>query len=159
MRRPASLFRRGAELLCAALFAAMFGAFVLQIFSRYVLNDPIAWTQEVCTLLYVWVVCLGSATIVSEREHVTFDLVYKHVSAAKRRAFAVIGTAFLTVVLIAALPGNIDYFAFMARQRTPTLRLPMTIVIGAFVVFMILQIAHGGFRLWRLTRPGWEEEP
>ena len=39
---------RGADLVSARLFALMFGAFLLQVFTRYVLNDPVTWTQELC---------------------------------------------------------------------------------------------------------------
>ena len=159
MRRPARILRRGAELFCAALFAAMFGVFVLQIFYRYILDDPISWTQEICTLLYVWIVCLGAATIVRERDHVTFDLVYIMAKPRTRRILALIGTGFVTIVFLIALPGNLDYLDFMRSQPTPTLRLPMSWVIGAFSIFLVFAIMHGILRIRRLLRPDWESEP
>jgi TRAP-type C4-dicarboxylate transport system permease small subunit len=157
-RRPAGKLQRGAELFCAALFAAMFCAFILQIFARYVLNSPISWTQEICTLLYVWIVCVGSAAILHEREHVTFDLIYQSVSPYTRRILAIVGTGFAAIVFLAALPGNLDYLAFMQSQRTPTLRLPMTVVMAAFCIFLVLAIVRGGIRLYRLLGAGWQAE-
>jgi TRAP-type C4-dicarboxylate transport system permease small subunit len=151
--------RRGAELLCAAIFAVMFASFVLQIFSRYILGDPIAWTQEVCSLAYVWVVCFGAAAILGEREHVTFNLFYEGVPPGGRRVFAILGTGFVVVVFIAALPGTLDYLDFMGMQRTLSLRIPMSLVFGGFGIFMVLAIVVGIVRIVRLLGRDWQQEP
>ena len=45
-----------AESVTALLFMAMFAAFLLQVFTRYVLNDPVAWTQEFVLITYIWIV-------------------------------------------------------------------------------------------------------
>jgi TRAP-type C4-dicarboxylate transport system permease small subunit len=158
MPKPARWFMKAAEITCVLGFAALFCVFMLQVFYRYVLNHPLAWSQEIAAILYVWIVCLGAATIVSEREHVTFSLIYASVRPRVRRVLAILGTGFVTLVFIAAFYGNLDYIAFTTRQKTPTLRLPMSLVFGAFGVFMTLVILLGLLRLWRLSRPGWRQE-
>jgi TRAP-type C4-dicarboxylate transport system permease small subunit len=154
-----ALVAKLAEIFCVLGFAALVVAFTVQIFFRYVLNDPLSWTQEVSGILYVWVVCVGSATIVKEREHVSFNLIYESVRPQARRALALIGTGLILVVLVVSLYGNYDYIAFTARQKSPTLRLPMTVVFSAFGVFMVLLIVNSAVRIYRLMRPGWEREP
>lgn len=159
MQRATRFFSNGIEVLSVLAFAALFIIFMVQIFYRYILNHPLSWTQEVSEILYVWIVCVGAATIVSEREHVSFSLIYASVRAPTRRMFAIIGTGFVTLVFLATLPGNIDYILFTFRQKTPTLRLPMSVVFIAFGVFMVLVILNGVVRIYRLTRPGWEKQP
>lgn len=132
---------------------------MLQIFYRYVLNHPLSWTQEIAEILYVWIVCVGAATIVKEREHVTFSLVYVSVKPKLRRIFAIAGTGLVTLVMLVTLPGNLDYILFTFRQKTPTLRLPMSVVFSAFGVFMVLIIINGVIRLYRLSRSDWEKQP
>ncbi|MEQ9692089.1 MAG: TRAP transporter small permease [Bauldia litoralis] len=143
----------------ATAFAVLFGVFMLQIFYRYVLNHPLSWTQEIAEILYVWIVCVGAATIVKEREHVTFSLVYVSVKPKLRRIFAIAGTGLVTLVMLITLPGNLDYILFTFRQKTPTLRLPMSVVFSAFGVFMVLIIINGVIRLYRLSRSDWEKQP
>ncbi|SDB49074.1 TRAP transporter small permease [Bauldia litoralis] len=143
----------------ATAFAVLFGVFMLQIFYRYVLNHPLSWTQEIAEILYVWIVCVGAATIVAEREHVTFSLVYVSVKPKLRRIFAIAGTGLVTLVMLVTLPGNLDYILFTFRQKTPTLRLPMSVVFSAFGVFMVLIIINGVIRLYRLSRSDWEKQP
>lgn len=149
---------RGAEIACVLGFAALFGVFILQVFFRYVLGDPLSWTQEVAGILYVWIVCVASAAVVSVREHVSFDLVYEAVAPGKRRVMAVLGAALVLGVLVVTLYGNYDYIAFTARQKTPTLRLPMSYVFSAFGVFLVLVILNAGIRIYRLLGRNWTEE-
>ena len=69
------LYRR-AENLLAAMLAAMFGAFLLQIVFRYLLNLPIGWTNEISVVLWIWLVLWGAAFVVREEEEIRFDLFY-----------------------------------------------------------------------------------
>jgi TRAP-type C4-dicarboxylate transport system permease small subunit len=149
---------RVAEVACVLGFAVLFGVFVLQVFFRYVLNDPLPWSQEVTGTLFVWIVCVGSATLVKEREHVSFDLIYHAVRPRHRRVLAVLGTATILVVFLVVLWGNLDHIHFTRRQKTPTLRLPMTVVYSAFGVFMVLTIAACAMRLRALLGRRWDEE-
>lgn len=159
MQTAGRWFQKTMEAACALSFGALFVVFMAQVFWRYVLNHPLTWSQEVASILYVWIVCVGAATIVPERDHVAFSLIYSSVRPRTRRVLALAGTGLVTGAFLAALYGNLDYIAFTARQRSPSLRLPMDWVFGAFGVFMVLIIANGALRLWRLTRPGWEREP
>ena len=79
MHHATRLMSKSVEVLLVVAFAALFGVFMLQVVFRYLLNDPLSWTQEVAEILYVWIVCVGSATIVGEREHVSFSLFYSSV--------------------------------------------------------------------------------
>jgi len=159
LHRIGRLISKGFEVICALAFGALFGVVMVQIFYRYILNHPLSWTQEIAAILYVWIVCVGAATIVTEREHVSFSLIYASVRPRIRRAFAIVGTGFVSLVLLATLPANIDYILFTFRQKTPTLRLPMSVVFGAFGVFMVLVIIHGAVRIYRLTRTDWQKQP
>lgn len=53
----------------------MFFAFILQVVSRYVFNSPIAWTLELCSIGYIWVVFWACGILVSERQQIVFDVI------------------------------------------------------------------------------------
>jgi len=69
-------FNRIAKIIAATLLAALFITFLLQIFSRYVLNSPFGWTLELCRILWVWIVFFCCAFLVREKDHVRFNLLY-----------------------------------------------------------------------------------
>lgn len=114
--------RRVAEAFAAAMLAAMFAAFLLQIFSRYVMVQPFGWTLELCLALWVWLVFWGNATIVDEKDHVTFDILYLAVPDGLRRVFALVSAAAVAGVLLWSLLPTWDWIEFLKIKRSATLR-------------------------------------
>ena len=70
------VLRRGAEWVAVILFTALFGAFLLQIFTRYVLDNPLGWTLELCLAAWLWVVFWSATFLVREQNHVAFNIFY-----------------------------------------------------------------------------------
>jgi len=64
--------------LCLALFWIMGGLVFLQFFSRYVLNDSYAWTEELAVYSLIGVVFLGSAMCVRACRHIQVDFLYRY---------------------------------------------------------------------------------
>lgn len=146
------------EIVSAGLFAVLFAAFAIQIFTRYVLNDPVVWAQELCSLAYLWVVCFAAATIVKEREHIAFDLIYQGAPPRVRRVLAMLCSGFLVVLFALGLPGTVDYVLFMGRMKTLDMHIPFDRVFSVFVFFLVVTVLLGVVRLWRLSRADYERE-
>lgn len=153
-----SRLRRFGELITALLFVAMFAAFLLQVFTRYVLNDPITWTQEFVLIVYIWIVFWCAAFLLHEREHIAFDMVYVSLPPGPRRILAVILTALIAVAFASALPGTVDYISFMRIERSPVLGIRFDVLYSIFAVFVLATVLTAVLRLWRLLRPNWRDE-
>lgn len=153
-----TVWKRFAESVAVVAFAIMFAAFMVQIISRYVFNDPVAWTLEVCLIAYVWVVFWSSDILLTERQHIVFDVLYNLVPPRPRRLQAIVISASLFIVFLVALPGTVDYVQFIARRRSTNLHIPMPWVFGGFLIFVVAVVANAGIRLWRLFSPGWEKQ-
>jgi TRAP-type C4-dicarboxylate transport system permease small subunit len=68
--------RSRAENVQALMMAVMFTAFVAQVLFRYVFNFPVAWTDEVCTIVWLWGILWGASFVMRSRDDVRFDMVY-----------------------------------------------------------------------------------
>ncbi len=150
--------KRGAELIAALMFAAMFTAFLIQIVTRYVLDNPAGWTLEFCTLAYVWIVFFTSAFVLRDRDHIAFDLLYHAAPAGRRRVLALAQSLILTATFLIALPGTFDYVSFMRREKTWVLHIPFDLAFACFLLFMVMMILRSGLRIWRLLGRGWRDE-
>ncbi len=155
MRKLAATLQRGAELAAAAMFAAMFGAFVLQVFMRYVVNRPLEWTLEACLIAYLWIVFWGAAFLVRERDHVAFNLVYAGVAPPLRRVLAIVGSALIGAAFVAAFPATWDFVRFMRIDSTWVLELRFDLVFSVFLVFMLAVIVRAVVRVFALLGPRW----
>lgn len=136
----------------------MFGAFIIQVFTRYVLNDPLGWTTEMCLIAYLWFVFWGGGLMVRERDQVRFDLIYQSRSPRTRRTLAMVVTLILGTLFAFALPANIDFVTFMAEDVTWVMEIRFDYVFAVFIVFMVAYVVRAFWRVYKLTRPSWEEE-
>ncbi len=136
----------------------MFGAFLLQVFTRYVLNAPLSWTLEFCLIAYLWTTFWCCAFLLRERDHIAFNLIYEGVPEHSRRILAIFGSLLLAVVFIAGLPGTFDFITFMAIDRTWVLQIRFDYVYSIFLVFMVVVILRALLRLKGLLGPGWRAE-
>lgn len=148
---------RTAELVSAAAFAAMFGAFMIQIVSRYVFNAPVSWSLEICSIGYIWIVFFTSNVLVSERQHIVFDVLYHAFPPRQKRVLAILLTATLGLIFLAALPTTLEYLSFLGRRKTMILRLPMDIVYSCFGIFMIAVVVGAALRIKRLLGAEWQK--
>ena len=144
--------KNAANLIGGGLFLTMFAVFVIQITARFVFNKPIAWTDELAVILYVWIILWGCAAMVPEREHVVFDLLWNSVSWRTRQAMRIVGNLLIGGLALASLPATWDYVRFMAREGTPVLNLPFMWVFFPFVLLMASLVIRAVWSIWQAFR-------
>ena len=149
MRRCLLRFAQGVG---AALFATLFGVFLVQIVARFGFNRPLPWTDELAVILYVWVILWAAAFIVPEREHVAFDLVWNAAGRRTRRAMRIVGHLMLGGLAAWALPGCWDYVHFMQREGTPVLGVPFMLVFLPFVALLVSLVIRSSWAVWRASQ-------
>ena len=142
--------RARVENVAAFLLAAMFLSFMLQIISRYVLNISVIWTTEACLTTWLWVVFLGSAFLLEERDQVKFDLIYGICSLPVQRLLALVSAVAISLGFLAALPATLDYITFYKIKSSSTLGIRLDVVFSVYGIFAVAIIIHYGVRAWRL---------
>ena len=55
-----------------------------QVFSRYVLNAPSSYTDELAGFLLIWVGVVGAAYVAANREHLAIDLLLQRSSPERK---------------------------------------------------------------------------
>jgi len=150
--------KKGADLVGIAWFLVMFGAFITQVFTRYVLNDPLGWTTEMCLIAYLWFIFWGGGLMAGERDQIRFDLIYQHTAPQVRRILAILAAVAMGAIFLFALPANLDFVTFMAHDTTWVMEIRFDYVFSVFIVFMVAFTIRMIWRVYRLARPGWEDE-
>ncbi len=72
------------EGVCMGLVVALAVVVFLQVFNRFVLKAPLAWSEDLAMLLFQWVAFLGAAVGVKRVRHFGIELVVKRMSAKTR---------------------------------------------------------------------------
>lgn len=76
--------------ICLGIFWTMALLVFLQFFSRYVLNDSYAWTEELAVYCLIGVVFIGSAMCVRTCRHIQVDFLYRYLPRPVGRALATV---------------------------------------------------------------------
>ena len=134
----------------------MFFGFVAGITARYVFDAPLSWANELCVIAFVWVTFWTSDILLKEREHIVFDVLYNLMPPTIRRIVAIFITLSLAAVFLAALPGTLNYIEFLHTRHSTQLQVPMQLVFGCFLVFVIAVVISAVRRLWQLLRCDWQ---
>jgi TRAP-type transport system small permease protein len=102
-----------------------------QFFTRYVLNDSAAWTEEIARYLLIATVFTGAVIGVIKNNHIQVDFFYRFMPKALARTFATavdlvrigffVAATVLTVMMMIKLGGN---------SRMTMVDLPMNWVYG-----------------------------
>ncbi|MCF3639657.1 TRAP transporter small permease [Rhizobium sp. TRM95111] len=151
--------RARADDVAAAMLAAMFAAFLLQIVTRYVFNNPLGWTQELCVTAWLWLVFWGSAFVLGEKDQVKFDLLYYAVGARTRRVFALVSAVALTAGFAASFPATLDYITFYKIKKSAMLGIRLDVVFSVYALFAVAVIVRGALRVIHILCGGDVDEP
>jgi TRAP-type C4-dicarboxylate transport system permease small subunit len=129
---------RAAELVTAALAAALFLDLLAGVAGRYVLGRPLAWSDELAVVLFIWLVFWTGAFVLGMREHVAFDVLYDMLPPRPRAVLGMAGALCAAALFLWALPKIADYVAFLWRERTPVLQWRQDYLYICFPAFVAM---------------------
>ena len=137
--------------LALGLFWAMCLAVFVQFFTRYVLNDSFAWTEEIASNLNVALVFIGSAMCVRLSRHIQVDFLYRYLPYRAGRVLAT-GVDLVRVAFFAY--GAILIWRFMdivADEQMTTIPLRKNLAYAFVFVGFVLMF----FRSLLVTVANW----
>lgn len=77
---------RLAKTAMLTLTAAIFAIILVTVFSRYVLNFVLSWSEEVPRYLLVWISLIGAALAIEHQAHIGFDYLFNKLPERSREA-------------------------------------------------------------------------
>ena len=144
--------------LAFGVFWALAAIVFLQFFTRYVLNDSVAWTEEIARYGLIWVTFIGAVIVTRRNSHIAVALLPNLLPAWAGRAL--LALVDLAVLAFFGLLANftIQIIGRMQVQRMTVVDLPMSWVYAAVVVGCCLMLVRQLMRVWRNARDGWRSE-
>lgn len=145
MNSTMKMLQRFAESVMVALMAVMFSAFIAQVVFRYVLNLPLAWSDEICNFIWLWGILWGASFVMKNHEDIRFDMIYNFMPRSLKRSFTTISSVFIVLLLAVSLPATWAFIDFMKVEKSAALSIPMNGVFGLYIVFILAMcIRHLG---------------
>jgi len=123
------------------------------VVSRYVIHRPFTWSDELASILFLWLAMLGAVVAYRRSEHMRMSALVDGASPRTKaimNALALVaGLAFLTLVMGPALEYAYDELMIV----TPALEIPNIWRAAALPVGFALMIVLGLLRIGRTAPP------
>lgn len=137
--------RRFAEGVLVVMMGIMFATFIAQVIFRYVLNLPLAWSDEICNFIWLWGILWGASFVMRNHEDIRFDMLYNLLSRNQKRILTVIASSCIVLILLLSLPKTWSYIDFMKIEKSAAMGIPMNWVFGLYLVFVVTMcVRHTG---------------
>jgi TRAP-type C4-dicarboxylate transport system permease small subunit len=144
--------RRFSEGVLVVMMGIMFAAFIAQVVFRYVLNLPLAWSDEICNFVWLWGILWGASFVMRSHEDIRFDMLYNLMPRPIKRGLTIFASSAIVVLLMLSLPKTWSYISFMKVEKSAALGIPMNWVFGLYLVFVIAMcVRHAGIVLNSLS--------
>lgn len=135
MKQLRCVLNRCLNVLAGISFLAMVALTCWQVFTRYILQNPSSWSEELVSYLFAWMSLFGASIVVGERGHMNIPILVERMGKKGRKFFAIfaeiIACLFAGVILVY---GGIQITSLAMGQMTSALGIP----IGVFYVVLPL---------------------
>jgi TRAP-type C4-dicarboxylate transport system permease small subunit len=101
-----------------------------QFFTRYVMNDSAAWTEEIARYLLMSTVFVAIAAAVRRTRHIHVDFLYRIIPAGAGRALSTVVDAGRIGFFVVAVFLTIEMMLRMGALQMTIIDLPMNIIYG-----------------------------
>jgi TRAP-type C4-dicarboxylate transport system permease small subunit len=140
------------------LMAGMVINVLWQVFTRFILQDPSSYTDELARYMLVWVGLLGAAYVAGQKMHLAIDLISRSCEGKKKLALEIFSdSCILMFSLVVMVIGGIRlvYITLSLEQISAALQIPLGYVYtvlplsGVLLVFYSTLSLIERFRQWR----------
>src|SRR6187399_1084416 len=142
--------------IAIVLFWSLAFIVFLQFFTRYVLNDSLAWTEEIARYALMWIVFIGGAMVTRRNTHIAVELLSNVMGPGPLRAALLAIVDFIKLGFL----GLLAYLSWtiidrMGIQRMTVFDLPMSYVYWGICFGCVLMFIRQALNVWRNARDGW----
>ncbi|UZH55877.1 TRAP transporter small permease [Salinimicrobium tongyeongense] len=116
-----------------------------QIFSRYLMNSPSSFTEELARYLFIWIGILGAAYASGQQTHLAIDILPPKLNPENRvklRIFINILIILFSLTVLVIGGGNLVYVNDLLGQSSAALGVPLSWVYSVVPLSGVLVIYY-----------------
>ncbi len=145
------LLRNLEELLAYPFLAAIGYLVFMQVYFRYILDDPIVWAEEITLLCFHWGVFIGAALGYKHGEKLTMETFVGQLPLRLQRKIHVTIEILIFFTLLLLVYQGILVAIVEWTYPSSALEFPQTYQSASFPIGMTLMVIHSGRQIWALT--------
>ncbi len=119
------------ETILIVLMAVMVINVLWQVFSRFILQAPSSFTDELARFLLIWVGVLGATLASGKKLHIAINLLSNKLNTQQKRVLRIINNLIITVFAFCVLViggSRLVYITYVLDQNSASLQIPLAVV-------------------------------
>lgn len=121
--RASAILRRTIEIPTALILLVEIGVLFAGIVARYVFQSPLVWTDELASILFLWLAMLGSVLAFQKGEHMRMTAVVARLSPGPKAFLEAIAVVAPLAFLMLCLPPAYSFAEDESFVTTPVLEI------------------------------------
>jgi TRAP-type C4-dicarboxylate transport system permease small subunit len=149
-----SKFKIKLDKIVAWMLIILMGLMVLnvswQVLSRYVVQNPSSFTDELSRYMLIWLGMLGAAYVAGQNQHLAIDILPNKLRGKpKMKLLVLINLLILLFALIAMVLGgsNLVYITYILEQKSATLQIPLAYIYTIIPISGLLVVYYQIFQI------------
>lgn len=142
MRLLRLIWNYAAETVVVILMALMVITLAVQVLFRYVLDNPLSWSEELARYAFVWITFLGAAVAYRHRGHIVVDMMLHLIPVQMRAALAWVVEILVAVTLVVLVRDGLRMVETTSNVRATMLQIPMSYIYAAIPVSAALMLVY-----------------
>ncbi|MCF8106094.1 MAG: TRAP transporter small permease [Desulfohalobiaceae bacterium] len=132
---------RSVNWFLALLMSGMVVVITAQVWYRFVLNDPLAWSEEMGRYLFVWISFMGAAAGVRYQVHLGIDLMQAFLGPRAYKTVVFLVNVLIQIFLLVIIYWGFKILLVIKFQTSPSMHIPMiypylAVPVGCLFMFV-----------------------
>lgn len=141
------------SILSAVSFAAMVLFVIWQVFTRYVLKHPSAWSEELVSYLFAWMALFGASVAVSDRGHMNIPVLVEKCKPGTQKVLAMFTEVIIFIFSAGVLVwGGFAIAKLAMGQMTSSLGVPVGVFYFALPVSGVLNMIFSAINMYDIAK-------
>lgn len=135
VRKASRILFKALEWFAMICMVVLTGIVFLDVILRYVMHQGFSWTQEMATLMLVWISLVGMAIGVLEKIHINIEMFTEKLPS---KALSILES--IDYIIMAAFGGAMVYYGIVIMEMTKKSTMPAT-KLPSSVLYVILPLS------------------
>lgn len=136
------VWRWGTETVVALLMAVMVATIVLQVFCRFVLGNPLSWSEELARYVFVWITFLGAAIAYRHGGHIVVESAVVLLPRRVQVSLAWVVDLLMSAALVVLLVQGLRIVEVNSNVQATMLEVPMSWIYASVPTSAALMLAY-----------------
>jgi tripartite ATP-independent transporter DctM subunit len=137
------------EVPAAILVTLEIGVLLAGVISRYVFNAPLTWSDELASILFLWLAMLGAVIALRRGEHMRLSTLVNRLAPPRRGWVELAARLVVIAFVLQLLWPAYEHFEMQWDIRTPALEIRDGLRVGAILVVALLMLPIAALQIAR----------